>query len=149
MTLPDKNRRDFLKAGGAAVASTVVAWNATSYAAIVGANDRVRVGVVGCGDRMKGALIPAFAGNSKAMNFELVAVSDLWNQRREEGEAYIQKKTAAPRPSSSAATTKSSMRARMWTRCWWRRQTFNMRSTAFRQCEPGVMPTWRSRRRTP
>lgn len=91
MAFEDANRRDFLKRGSAALAATAVSWNATSYASIVGANDRVRVGVVGCGDRMKGALIPAFLENSKDMNFEFVAVSDIWNRRREEGAAYIQK----------------------------------------------------------
>ena len=80
-----------MKAGGAALAATAVSWNATSYAAIVGANDRVRVAVVGCGDRMKGALIPAFLQHAKDMNFEFVAVSDIWNRRREEGAAYIEK----------------------------------------------------------
>lgn len=84
-------RREFVKAGGAALAATAVSWNARSYAAIVGANDRVRVGVVGCGDRMKGALIPAFLQHAKDLNFEFVAVSDIWNRRREEGAAYIQK----------------------------------------------------------
>jgi predicted dehydrogenase len=91
MQTQDKNRRDFLKLGSAALATTAVSWNATSYAAIVGANDRVRVGVIGCGDRMKQALIPCFAQHQKAMNFEFVAVSDLWNRRRDEGVAYIQK----------------------------------------------------------
>jgi predicted dehydrogenase len=95
MTPQENNRREFLKGSGAALAATAVAastsWSATSYAAIVGANDRVKVGVVGCGDRMKGALIPAFAANQKAMNFQFVAVSDIWNRRREEGAAYIQK----------------------------------------------------------
>ena len=84
-------RREFVKAGGAALAATAVSWNAKSYAAVVGANDRVRTAVVGCGDRMKGALIPAFSQHAKEMNFELVAVSDIWNRRREEGAAYIQK----------------------------------------------------------
>jgi predicted dehydrogenase len=84
-------RREFVKAGGAALAATAVSWNARSYAAIAGANDRVRVAVVGCGDRMKGALIPAFVQNAKDMNFEFVAVSDIWNRRREEGAAYVQK----------------------------------------------------------
>jgi predicted dehydrogenase len=91
MAVQDNNRRDFLKMGGAALASTAVSWTATSYASIVGANDRVKVGVIGCGDRMKGALIPAFAQHAKDMNFEFVAVSDIWNMRREEGAAYIQK----------------------------------------------------------
>jgi predicted dehydrogenase len=91
MVLKDNNRREFLKVGGAALAATAVSWNASSYASIPGANDRVRVGVIGCGDRMKGALIPAFQENSKDMNFEFVAVSDIWNRRREEGAAFIQK----------------------------------------------------------
>jgi len=91
MEFEKTNRRDFLKAGSVALAATAVSWNARSYAAIVGANDRVRVGVVGCGDRMKGALIPAFLQNSKDMNFQFVAVSDIWNHRREEGAAFIQK----------------------------------------------------------
>jgi predicted dehydrogenase len=85
------DRREFLKMGGAALATTAVSWNATSYAAIVGANDRVKVGVIGCGDRMKQALIPAFTQNKKDMNFEFVAVSDIWSRRREEGAAYIEK----------------------------------------------------------
>jgi predicted dehydrogenase len=85
------NRREFVKAGGAALAATAVSWNASSYAAVLGANDRVRVGVVGCGDRMKSALIPAFQEHAKELNFQFVAVSDIWNRRREEGSAYIQK----------------------------------------------------------
>jgi len=95
MGMQGNDRREFLKMGGAALATTAVSWNATSYAAIVGANDRVKVGVIGCGDRMRGALIPAFCQNSKDMNFEFVAVSDIWNKRREEGAAYIQKVTGS------------------------------------------------------
>jgi predicted dehydrogenase len=86
----DTNRRDFVKMGGAAVA-VAATQSATSYAKIVGANDRVRVGVVGCGDRMKQSLIPSFQVSAKAMNFEIVAVSDIWNRRREEGAAYVEK----------------------------------------------------------
>src|SRR6202453_4602274 len=91
MTTQGNDRREFLKIGSAALAATAVSWNATSYASIVGANDRVKVGVIGCGDRMKGALIPAFSQHAKEMNFEFVAVSDIWNRRREEGAAYVQK----------------------------------------------------------
>lgn len=85
------NRREFLKTSGVALAATAVSWNASSYASIVGANDRVKVGVIGCGDRMKSSLIPAFQEHAKEMNFEFVAVSDIWNRRREEGAAYVQK----------------------------------------------------------
>jgi len=91
VTIQTNDRREFLKMSGAVLVTTAASWTATSYASIVGANDRVKVGVIGCGDRMKGALIPAFSQHAKEMNFEFVAVSDIWNRRREEGAAYIQK----------------------------------------------------------
>ncbi len=91
MTPNPSNRREFLKAGSAALAATTVSWNASSYAAIAGANDRVRVAVVGCGDRMKQSLIPSFLEHNKELNFQFVVISDLWNRRREEGVAYIEK----------------------------------------------------------
>ena len=96
MVFENNDRRQFLKAGGAALAATAVSWNAKSYAQILGANDRVKVGVVGCGDRMKGALIPAFLEHSKELNFEFAAISDLWSLRREQGAAYIQKLSGSP-----------------------------------------------------
>ena len=128
MASQDTNRRNFLKIGSSALAATAVSWNATSYASIVGANDRVKVGIVGCGDRMKGALIPAFQATAKEMNFEIVAVSDIWNRRREEGAAYIQKMSGRTRL-RRCATTMSFMRARISMRCWWRPPTSNTRGT--------------------
>ena len=94
MELKATDRRGFMKLGAAAAGAT--AFSASSYASILGANDRVRVGVVGCGDRMKSSLIPAFQESAKELNFELVAVSDLWNRRREEGSAFIQKLSGNP-----------------------------------------------------
>lgn len=99
---PSSNRRDFVKLGGAALAVAAVSSgtraypaSAASYAKIMGANDRVRTAVVGCGDRMKQSLIPAFATHQKEMNFEFVAVSDIWSRRRDEGIAYIKKSAGA------------------------------------------------------
>jgi predicted dehydrogenase len=91
MVFENNNRREFLKAGSAAIAATAVSLNARSYAQILGANDRVRVGIVGCGDRMKGGDLPAFQSNAKDLNFQIVAVSDIWSRRREEGAAFIEK----------------------------------------------------------
>ena len=102
MDFKESNRREFLKTGGAALAATAVTWNAKSYAQILGANDRVKVGIVGCGDRMKGALIPAFLEHSKELNFEFSAISDLWSLRREQGSAYVQKLSG-----SSVATVRN------------------------------------------
>jgi predicted dehydrogenase len=96
MVFKNNTRREFLKGGGAALAASAVSWNASSYAAILGSNDRVKVGVVGCGDRMKQALIPAFLEHARELNFEFVAVSDIWNRRRDEGAAYVQKLSGAP-----------------------------------------------------
>ena len=87
----ENNRREFLKAGATALATTAFASSARSYAAIPGANDRVGVGVVGCGDRMKGGDLPAFQKSAKELNFQIVAVSDIWNRRREQGADYIEK----------------------------------------------------------
>ena len=96
MSLNENNRREFLKAGSAALAATAFSSSARSYAAIVGANDRVRVGIVGCGDRMREGDLPAFQKNAKDMNFQIVAVSDIWSRRREEGAAFIEKLCGNP-----------------------------------------------------
>lgn len=86
-------RRDFIKVAGAGAAGIALTPSAASYAAIQGSNSRVRVGIVGFSDRCRGALIPAFLKNAEALNFEIVAVSDIWSRRREEGAAYIEKLT--------------------------------------------------------
>src|ERR1700760_2440944 len=80
--------------GGATRAATALPRTARSYAAIAGANDRVRVGLIGPGDRAKSSLVPAFLDHSKELNFEFVAVSDIWNRRRDEGVAFLEKKCA-------------------------------------------------------
>src|SRR5437868_7400414 len=88
MPMSEITRRDFVKTAAAAVTVTATQ-TAHSYAKIVGANDRVRVGVIGFGDRMKSGDIPAFQANAKDMNFELVAVSDIWKLKREQGAEYL------------------------------------------------------------
>ncbi len=87
------SRREFLKVAGVGVAGAALAPSASSYASILGANDRVRVGIVGFSDRCRSSLIPAFLKNASELNFEFVAVSDIWNRRREEGAAYLEKLT--------------------------------------------------------
>jgi len=86
-------RRDFLKkAVIGTVGFSVMGFSASSYGKILGANDRVRVGVIGFSDRFKHTLYPAFMDHAKALNFELVAVSDIWSRRRDEAEAYVKEK---------------------------------------------------------
>src|SRR5260370_29139428 len=85
-------RRTFLKAAGAGLVGAVFSPNATSYARIAGANDRVRVGLVGSSDRARSALIPAFYKHANELNFDVVAVSDIWSLRRAEATEYFQKR---------------------------------------------------------
>jgi predicted dehydrogenase len=86
----ENSRRDFIKKtalAGSGLLVSKVAWSAQSYKRIIGANDRVRVGVVGFSDRHKSAHMPCFMNHYKELNFDVVAVSDIWNVRREEGVA--------------------------------------------------------------
>ena len=84
-------RRDFMKTSTAATAG-VAFTNILRPERVLGANDRVRVAIVGASDRVMGALVPAFHANAEALNFDLVAVCDIWKLRREEKPAQIAKK---------------------------------------------------------
>lgn len=88
-------RKEFIKR--AAMATTgmylgAMGFSAKSYARILGANDRVRVGVVGFSDRFKYSLLPAFLNHHQELNFDIIGVSDIWKIRREEGQAYLKEK---------------------------------------------------------
>ena len=88
-------RRNFIKQSAKAAAGTYIAsvgFSAKSYANILGANDRVRVGVIGFSDRHRSSHIPPFMKYYKEMNFDIVAVSDIWKKRREEGAAFLKDK---------------------------------------------------------
>ena len=76
-------RRDFLKAASVA-GSAAVAMSAKSYARVVGANDRIGLGMIGCGDRGRGAHMTGVHPHDKAQNVEFRAVCDVWSVVREE-----------------------------------------------------------------
>jgi predicted dehydrogenase len=82
------SRRAFIKKSalaGTGVLMARTAWTASSYNRILGSNDRVRVGVVGFSDRHRTTHMPCFMNHYKELNFDIVAVSDIWNKRRDEG----------------------------------------------------------------
>ena len=84
------SRRDFIKKTALTTAGVYMgasAFSAKSYRNILGSNDRVRVGVVGFSDRHRNSHMPAFMNHYKELNFDIVAVSDIWNKRRNEGAA--------------------------------------------------------------
>ena len=78
------DRRSFLIAGGLTALASTRAF---------GANDRLRIGVIGAGGRMRGLLNSA---ESTGVPFEIVSVCDVYTPRREEVKS---------RTSAAAATT--------------------------------------------
>ncbi len=89
------SRRAFIKQttmAGAGIMASNLGWTAQSYNRIIGSNDRVRVGVVGFSDRHRSSHIPCFMNHYKELNFDLVAVSDIWKKRREDGAAAWKEK---------------------------------------------------------
>ncbi|MDX9867871.1 MAG: Gfo/Idh/MocA family oxidoreductase [Kiritimatiellia bacterium] len=90
------NRRTFVKtaSAGAALGSLPGILRAQQAPAlnVSGANSRVRVACVGFSDRFKDALLPSFLKSKDELNFDLVALADLWSQRREQGKAKLEEK---------------------------------------------------------
>jgi len=91
----EHSRRTFIKKasiGAGVVGLTAMGISAKSYGRILGANDRVRVAIIGFSNRFRGSLFPSFMNHAKKLNFEFVGVSDIWNRRRDEAEAFVKAK---------------------------------------------------------
>ena len=74
------SRRKFLRtaAGGAAMAMS-----AASYSRVMGANERISIGVIGCGGRGVGAHMGGIKPHAAGENVEVTAVCDPWTVRQE------------------------------------------------------------------
>ena len=92
-------RREFLKTSAALAATAALGGSLTrpltaaERTRSVGANDRIRIGMIGCGDRGYGAhlqrgILPHLA----TQNFEVVALADPWRLSREKTNALVQEK---------------------------------------------------------
>ena len=75
------NRRTFLAGAGAAIGASALGRTALSYSRILGANDRISLGHIGCGRRGLG--LATIARGLKNRNLEMTAVCDLWKVNRE------------------------------------------------------------------
>ncbi|WP_114205552.1 Gfo/Idh/MocA family protein [Acidisarcina polymorpha] len=82
------DRRTLLKSAGGALMAACM--DARSYARILGANDRIRLGQLGCGDRSEGHVHMVQLA-AKQMPVETVAVCDLWTLARERRAAQVKK----------------------------------------------------------
>ena len=79
------SRRNFLKT--ATAGSAALALSASSYSRVLGANDRISIGQIGCGGRGIGAHMAGVHQHQDTQNFEITAVCDPWRLRQEEAAA--------------------------------------------------------------
>lgn len=82
---PIVNRRQIL---GATMGAALTA---ASYKRVLGANDRINIGMLGCGARGEGLRNMAH-GSVKDMNVDIVAVCDLWSGNRAKAAADVKKR---------------------------------------------------------
>ena len=85
---PIVDRRTFVKQAG--YTALAAGMTAKSYGRVLGANDRIRLAQLGCGDRSEGHVHMASLA-SKRMPVEVVAVCDLWSVAREHRAAQVKK----------------------------------------------------------
>ena len=88
-------RRDFLKTS-AGLAATVALGaaiprplSAASQKRVMGANSRIRIGQIGCGERGRTAHMTGIHKHVQETNFEIVALADPWRQSREKANAKV------------------------------------------------------------
>lgn len=86
------NRRTFLASGTGGVAAAALAMPSRSYARVIGANDRINIGVIGCGNR-SGDLMNAMTGFMKEENFTFTALCDVWKPALERRSDWVKEKT--------------------------------------------------------
>lgn len=79
------SRRAFLKTVAAGAAGATLASPAISYARIIGANDRIRLGIIGMGQQARG-LLRGFHGEADA---EVVAVADVYSVNAEWARQHV------------------------------------------------------------
>ena len=119
-------RRSFINnslKAGTAILIGGMGMPAGSYARIIGANDRVRVGVIGFSDRFRSSLFPSFMNHKDELNYDIVAVCDLWKLRREESNDWFNSKLGhevRPYP-----IMMNSIGSKTWMRSSSARQIFN------------------------
>ncbi len=90
MSMSARSRRDFLKAVAATGTVSLVVprgLEARTRRRSIGANDRIRIGIIGCGSRGIGVEMASVRDHAKAENLEVVAVYDPWRVASEEAAA--------------------------------------------------------------
>jgi predicted dehydrogenase len=81
------NRRDFVK--GAVAGITAAKLTARSYGRVLGANDRIQIGQIGCGSRGIGVHMAGIQKHGGQENAEITAVCDPWSTVRERANELV------------------------------------------------------------
>jgi len=76
------SRRAFVSASAASIVATAASANR-----VLGANNRLRIGIIGCGGLAQGAHIPSLMKMKEADNLEIVAVCDVYQKRLDQAAA--------------------------------------------------------------
>lgn len=88
------NRRKILRTGSLGTLGLLASQTfqtALGQSRVDGANERIRIGIVGFSDRLTSTLLPAYKAVRDQFNCEIVGVSDLWSVRRDDAKAYFKK----------------------------------------------------------
>ena len=86
------SRRGFIKNGSITVLGVSVlphSFTILEKGRAIGANDRIRIGIIGCGDRGRNAHMEGIYQHAKAINLEIVAVADPWRVAREQANVKV------------------------------------------------------------
>ena len=86
------SRRTFLKTSATLTAGVALGAHhltAAERARSIGANDRIRIGMIGCGDRGRTAHMQGIYKHLTATNFEIVALADPWRIHREQANGMV------------------------------------------------------------
>ena len=84
------HRRDFLKSSASFALAAGLAGGASRPLSAaerkrsMGANDRIRIGIIGCGNRGRTAHMPGIDKHLAETNFEIVGLADPWKVARAE-----------------------------------------------------------------
>lgn len=84
--MTDVSRREFVKT---AATGTAAAWTALSRSRVLGANDRISIGQIGCGDRGIDTHMKTIHTFDADQNVAFTAVCDPWRVRREQAAGLI------------------------------------------------------------
>ena len=86
------SRRGFIKKGSVTALGVTVlprSFTILEKGRSIGANDRIRIGIIGCGDRGRNAHMEGVYQHVKAINLEIIAVADPWSIAREQANAKV------------------------------------------------------------